>query len=85
MLINGRQAGPGKLIDTRTWGGLVGLTGNPGLIDGGYASVPTFASYKKNGTRGIEGYGVDPDIEKGAPLSACAQARSHGASLQGYF
>ncbi|MCC6444251.1 MAG: PD40 domain-containing protein [Armatimonadetes bacterium] len=76
MLINGlagsggdafpsyfRQAGLGKLIGTRTWGGLVGMTGNPGLIDGGYTSVPTFAFYKKNGTWGIEGHGVDPDIE----------------------
>ncbi len=48
MLINGlagsggdmfpwlfRQAGLGKLIGTRTWGGLVGISGNPALIDGG--------------------------------------------------
>ena len=47
MLINGlagsggdmfpalfRQAGLGKLIGMRTWGGLVGISGNPGLIDG---------------------------------------------------
>jgi tricorn protease len=76
MLINGlagsggdafpfyfRQAGLGKLIGTRTWGGLVGMAGNPGLIDGGYVSVPMFAFYEKDGTWGIEGHGVDPDIE----------------------
>jgi len=76
MLINGlagsggdmfpwlfREAGLGKLIGTRTWGGLVGLSGNPGLIDGGYAAVPTFGFYEKDGTWGIEGHGVDPDIE----------------------
>jgi tricorn protease len=76
MLINGlagsggdafpwlfRQAKLGKLIGTRTWGGLVGLSGNPGLIDGGAVTVPTFAFYKPNGTWGIEGHGVDPDIE----------------------
>jgi tricorn protease len=76
MLINGlagsggdafpwyfRQAGMGKLIGTRTWGGLVGLSGNPGLIDGGYVSVPTFAFYRKEGNWAIEGHGVDPDIE----------------------
>jgi len=76
MLINGlagsggdcfpyyfRQAGLGKLIGTRTWGGLVGISGNPGLIDGGYTSVPTFAFYENDGTWGIEGYGVPPDIE----------------------
>ncbi len=76
MLINGlagsggdafphyfRQAGLGKLIGTRTWGGLVGISGNPPLIDGGYTSAPTFAFYENDGTWGIEGHGVDPDIE----------------------
>lgn len=76
MLINGlagsggdafpayfRLAGLGKLIGTRTWGGLVGISGNPRLIDGGYVTVPTFAYYDLDGTWGIEGHGVDPDIE----------------------
>jgi tricorn protease len=76
MLINGlagsggdmfpylfRQAGIGKLVGTRTWGGLVGLSGNPGLIDGGRPSVPTFGIYEIDGTWGVEGHGVDPDIE----------------------
>ena len=76
MLINGlagsggdafpwyfRQAGLGKLIGTRTWGGLVGIGGKPPLMDGGGISVPDFAFYKKNGTWGVEGHGVDPDIE----------------------
>ncbi|MBI3845364.1 MAG: PD40 domain-containing protein [Planctomycetes bacterium] len=76
MLINGsagsggdafpayfRQAGLGKLIGMRTWGGLVGISGNPGLIDGGGVTVPTFGFYKTNGTWGIEGNGVAPDIE----------------------
>ncbi len=76
MLINGlagsggdyfpywfREAGIGKLIGTRTWGGLVGISGNPQLIDGAFMSVPTFGFFEKNGTWGIEGHGVDPDIE----------------------
>ncbi len=58
-----RQLGAGKLIGTRTWGGLVGLSGNPGLIDGGYGSVPNAAFFDLDGTWGIEGYGVAPDIE----------------------
>ena len=58
-----RGAGLGKLVGTRTWGGLVGISGNPGLIDGGYSSVPRFAYYDLDGTWGIEGHGVDPDIE----------------------
>src|SRR5690606_5988203 len=58
-----RQNRLGKLIGTRTWGGLVGISGNPGLIDGGSISVPTFGYYKLDGTWGIEGHGVEPDIE----------------------
>jgi tricorn protease len=58
-----KQSGLGKLIGTRTWGGLVGISGNPGLIDGGYTSVPTFGFYESDGSWGIEGHGVDPDIE----------------------
>lgn len=53
----------GPLIGTRTWGGLVGISGNPGLIDGGAISVPTFGFYETDGTWGVEGHGVDPDIE----------------------
>ncbi len=76
MLINGlagsggdafpfyfKQAKLGPVIGMRTWGGLVGISGNPGLIDGGSITVPTFGFYKTNGTWGIEGHGVDPDIE----------------------
>jgi tricorn protease len=76
MLINGlagsggdmfpwlfKHHGLGKLIGTRTWGGLVGISGNPGLIDGGRVTVPTFGFYETDGTWGIEGHGVDPDIE----------------------
>ncbi|VAX39024.1 Tricorn protease homolog 1, partial [hydrothermal vent metagenome] len=53
----------GKLIGTRTWGGLVGISGVPGLIDGGYTAVPTFGFYETDGTWGIEGHGVEPDIK----------------------
>jgi tricorn protease len=58
-----KERGVGPLIGTRTWGGLVGLSGNPPLSDGGYMSVPRFAFYNTDGTWGIEGHGVDPDIE----------------------
>jgi tricorn protease len=76
MLINGwsgsggdafpdyfRKAGLGPLIGTRTWGGLIGLSGSPQLIDGGAVTVPTFRMYNPDGTWFKEGYGVDPDIE----------------------
>ncbi len=76
MLINGwsgsggdcfplyfRQAHRGKLIGMRTWGGLIGISGVPPLIDGGFITVPTFGIYSPDGTWIVEGHGVDPDIE----------------------
>ena len=75
MLINGwsgsggdafpyyfREAGLGPLVGTRTWGGLIGISGNPQLIDGGFVSAPTFGIYNDDGWT-VEGYGVDPDYE----------------------
>ncbi|MEY3142837.1 MAG: hypothetical protein RLY21_1330 [Planctomycetota bacterium] len=53
----------GPVIGTRTWGGLVGISGNPSLIDGGTIAVPTFGFYETDGTWGVEGHGIDPDIE----------------------
>ena len=76
MLINGwsgsggdcfpyyfKQSGLGPLIGQRTWGGLIGITGAPGLVDGGSVTVPTFGIYDLNGSWIIEGFGVVPDIE----------------------
>jgi len=58
-----REAGLGKLVGITTWGGLIGITGAPGLIDGGGVTVPTFAIYDTDGNWIIEGEGVPPDIE----------------------
>lgn len=76
MLINGwsgsggdafpdyfRKAGLGPLIGTRTWGGLIGISGSPPLIDGGGVTVPTFRMYDPDGKWFREGHGVDPDID----------------------
>jgi tricorn protease len=75
MLINGwsgsggdafpfyfREAGLGPLIGTRTWGGLIGISGSPPLADGGGVTVPTFRMYDPKGTWFAEGHGVEPDI-----------------------
>ncbi len=53
----------GTLIGTRTWGGLVGLSGNAGLVDGGSISVPSFGVFGTDGKWVVEGIGVYPDIE----------------------
>ncbi len=76
MLINGwsgsggdafphyfKQAKIGPLVGTRTWGGLIGISGAPQLIDGGMITVPTFRMFDPNGGWFKEGHGVDPDIE----------------------
>jgi len=86
MLINGwsgsggdafpdyfRKAGLGPLIGQRTWGGLIGISGAPPLIDGGSVTVPTFRMYDPDGKWFREGYGVDPDIEVVDDPSAMAR------------
>ena len=53
----------GLTIGTRTWGGLVGLSGNPGFTDGSTVEVPTFGFVGTDGDFAVEGLGVAPDIE----------------------
>ena len=54
----------GKLIGTRTWGGVVGIRGSQPFIDGGDLRKPEFAHYDIHGKEFIvEGWGVEPDIE----------------------
>jgi tricorn protease len=58
-----RELGLGPLIGTRTWGGLIGLSGNPALADGGTITVPTFRFLTTEGQWAVESEGVAPDIE----------------------
>jgi tricorn protease len=93
MLINGwsgsggdafptyfRQAGLGPLIGTRTWGGLIGISGSPLLTDGGNVTVPTFRMYDPKGEWFAEGHGVEPDIPVQEDPSALA--KGHDPQLQ---
>jgi len=86
MLINGwsgsggdafpdyfRKKGLGPLIGERTWGGLIGISGCPSLIDGGGITVPTFRMYNMDGSWFKEGHGVEPDIEVREDLGAMAK------------
>jgi tricorn protease len=53
----------GKVIGTRSWGGVVGIRGSLPFVDGTDLRKPEFASYSsETGQWIIEGYGVDPDI-----------------------
>ncbi len=58
-----KKKGLGPLIGTRTWGGLIGISGMPLLIDGGNITAPTFRMYNPDGSWFKEGHGVDPDIK----------------------
>jgi tricorn protease len=58
-----RKKGMGKIIGTRTWGGLIGISGNPSLMDGGSISIPVFRFLDTEGNWAVENEGVYPDIE----------------------
>ncbi len=86
MLINGwsgsggdafpdyfKKKGLGPLIGKRTWGGLIGISGVPDLIDGGGITAPSFRMYNADGTWFKEGHGVDPDIAVDEDLAAMAK------------
>jgi len=57
-----RKAGIGKLVGTRTWGGLVGIGGYPVLLDGGRVTAPRYAIYGLNGEWEVENHGIAPDV-----------------------
>lgn len=58
-----KEAKLGPIVGKRTWGGLVGISGAPALVDGGSVTVPTFGIYNKQGQWIIENEGVRPDVE----------------------
>ncbi len=59
-----RQAGLGPIIGTRTWGGLVGISRDLPLADGGSVTIPDFGFWDPaTGRWEVENHGVDPDIE----------------------
>jgi tricorn protease len=55
--------GLGKLVGTRSWGGVRGIRGNWPMMDGGYITIPEDALYTLQRTWSVENHGVDPDIE----------------------
>jgi tricorn protease len=57
-----KKYGLGPLIGTRTWGGVRGIRGDWGLLDGGYVSVPEDGLYGLKSEWVIENHGVDPDM-----------------------
>jgi len=53
----------GKLIGTRTWGGVIGIWPRNSLVDGTITTQPEFSNWFFDVGYGVENYGTDPDIE----------------------
>ena len=64
----------GPIVGKRTWGGLVGILGNPPFVDGGQISAPNLAIWTEGGFD-IENEGVAPDIEVEQDPKAVAEGR----------
>ncbi len=59
-----KMMGLGPIIGKRTWGGLVGISHDLPLVDGGAVTMPDFGMYDpRTGEWLVENHGVDPDIE----------------------
>lgn len=55
--------GIGKVVGTRTWGGIIGISGSLPYMDGTDVRVPFFTNYDAaTGQWIVENHGVDPDI-----------------------
>jgi len=75
-----RQDKLGPLVGTRTWGGLVGISNYPPLMDGGGVTAPRAAIYGLRGEWEVENHGIAPDIEvENDPASVAA---GHDAQLE---
>ncbi|GAA4793654.1 MULTISPECIES: S41 family peptidase [Streptomyces] len=57
-----RLLGLGPVVGTRTWGGVVGMTGRHRLIDGTVITVPMNAAWFDAYGWSVENHGVEPDV-----------------------
>ncbi len=65
-----RLKGIGPVIGKRTWGGLVGISHDLPLVDGGSVTMPDFGMWDPKTQQWlVENHGVDPDIEVENPPS----------------
>ncbi len=63
----------GPLVGKRTWGGLVGVSGYPTLMDGGTVTSPSFGFFSPTGEWSVENHGVPPDFEVDMDPKLCAE------------
>lgn len=58
-----KMLGLGPLIGMRTWGGVIGITRNEFLVDGGLTTQPEYAIWFEDVGWRIENYGTEPGVE----------------------
>ncbi len=69
----------GKIIGTRSWGGLVGYSADYRLVDGGVITMPDYRIYDTHGKWTVENEGVTPDIP--VDLEPAQMAKGYDAQL----
>ncbi|MGW0556093.1 S41 family peptidase [Streptomyces sp. NPDC002926] len=55
--------GLGPVVGSRTWGGVVGMTGRHRLVDGTVITVPMNAAWFDEYDWSVENHGVEPDLD----------------------
>jgi tricorn protease len=70
-----RRYGLGPVVGVRTWGGVVGIDSKYALVDGTVVTQPKYACWYDTVGFGIEGHGVDPDVEVPIPPHDWAAGR----------
>jgi tricorn protease len=70
-----RYTKTGPLIGKRTWGGLIGVSQYPTLMDGGSVTAPNFGFFSPAGQWDVENHGVAPDIEVDQDPKSVAEGR----------
>ena len=58
-----KRLGLGPVVGTRTWGGVIGIDGRYGLVDGTRVTQPRYAFWFDDLAWDVENHGVDPDVE----------------------
>jgi tricorn protease len=65
--------GLGRLIGTRTWGGVIGIWPRHKLVDGSETTQPEYSFWFRDVGWAVENHGTDPDVEvDNAPQDAAA-------------
>ncbi|MCY7342518.1 MAG: PDZ domain-containing protein [Pseudonocardia sp.] len=58
-----KRLGIAPVVGVRTWGGVIGIDGRYGLVDGTSVTQPRYSFWFDDVAWGVENHGVDPDVE----------------------